>query len=265
MNEDGDRPDETTPAPALTQAVERARSGYRKDVAALVRALEHAELFVPLASSVDGVPHGERVELDDELRLVPHLLVTEEGKLFCALFTEPELMETIAEELDWTTDGDELEYCSIPARLALDMALDVIDERSVLGLVLNPLHDSELVLRREELGSIAQGKAIALPGYVEGIPAEDSDRTLVAEAGEPPPRALVDALERALADEKEVAGYKLERTFNPDRDLEPHLTLTLRTRRAELDHQTISQRIVLAIESELPPPGYIDVVFEPLS
>jgi hypothetical protein len=265
MTEDGDRPDEADKAGELTRAVERARSGYRHDVAELVRALDDAELYVPLASAVEGVPHGERVELADELRLVPHLLVTEEGKMFCALFTEPELMETIAEELDWTTDGDELEYCSIPAKLALDMALDVIDERSVLGLVLNPLHDSELVLRREELGSIAQGKPVALPGYVEGIPAQDGERTLIAEAGEPPPRALVDALEKALADESEVADYKLERTFNPDRDLEPHLTLTLRTRRAELDHQTISQRIVRAIEEELPPPGYIDVVFEPLS
>jgi hypothetical protein len=265
MTDDADHPTAAEDAGELTLAVLRAKSGFRRDVAELVRALDDAELFVPLASAIDGVPHGERVELEDELRLVPHLLVTEEGKLFCALFTEPELMEPIADELEWTTDGQELEYCSVPARLALDMALDVIDERAVLGLVINPLHESELVLRREELGSIAQGKPVPLPGYVEGLPGQDSERTLVAEAGDPPPQALVEALERALAEEPEVADYRLERTFNPDRDLEPHLTLTLRTRRAELDHQTISSRIVTAIEAELPPPGYIDVVFEPLS
>lgn len=262
MTEEHDGPDTDAD---LTPLVAGAQSGLRRDVQALTRALDSGELYVPLARPVDGVPHGERIELDEELRLVPHMLVDEDGKLFCALFTRPELMEPIAEQLEWTTDGEELEYCSIPAKLALDMALDVIDEQNVLGLVLNPMHESELLLRREELGNIANGRAVPLVGYVRDIPGVETERTLVAEAGEPPPRALLDALERALESESEVATYRLERTFNPERDLEPHLTLTLCTRRAELDHELISQRIVSAIEDELPAPGYIDVVFEPLS
>jgi hypothetical protein len=249
----------------LTLAVSRARSGYRKDIAKLIELLAHGELYVPLARGVEGVPTGERVEIEDELSLVPHMLVDEQGKLYCALFTRPDLIEVVADELDWSTEGEELEYCSVPASLALDMALDVIDEQNVLGLVINPTHDSELVLRREELGNIARGRAVPLVGYVSGISEAQGQRTLVAEAGASPPRALVDALETALSDESEVAGYRLERTFNPERDLEPHLTLTLKTRRTDLDHETISRRIASAIEDELPPPGYIDIVFEPLS
>jgi hypothetical protein len=269
MTEDDDGPNGPD-APAedgedLTLAVLRARSGFRKDVAALIELLSKGELYVPLARSVEGVPSGERVELEDELSLTPHMLVDEQGKLYCALFTRPDLIEPVADRLEWSTDGEELEYCSVPASLALDMALDVIDEQSVLGLVINPTHDSELVLRREELGSIARGRAVPLVGYVSGIPGSEAERTLVAEAGESPPRALVNALETALTTESEVAGYRLERTFNPERDLEPHLTLTLKTRRTDLDHDTISRRIAQAIEDELPPPGYIDIVFEPLS
>jgi hypothetical protein len=248
----------------ITDEVLAARSGLRRDVEKLVLALERGELLVPLASSVEGVPHGERVELEGELRIVPHLLIAEDDKLFCVLFTRPELMEAIASELEWTTDGGELEYCSVPAKLALDMALDVIDERRVLGLVINAMQPSELVLRREEVGSIAAGRAVPLVGYVRGIPEEEADRTLVAESVDAPP-ALVRAVEQALASEPDVSGFRLQRTFNPDRDLEPHLTLSLQVRRADLEHETISRRIVEAIQEELPPPGYIDVVFELLS
>jgi hypothetical protein len=270
MNDDDDDGPNGPDAPAhdsldLTQAVSRARSGYRKDVAALIALLGDGELYVPLARSVQGVPTGERVEIESELSLVPHMLVDEAGKLYCALFTRPELIEQVADRLDWSTDGEELEYCSVPANLALDMALDVIDEQNVLGLVINPTHDGELVLRREELGNIARGRAVPLVGYVSGIAQIEGEASLVAEAGDPPPQALVEALETALVGETEVAGYHLERTFNPERDLEPHLTLTLKTRRADLDHETISHRIASAIEDELPPPGYIDIVFEPLS
>jgi hypothetical protein len=267
MDKDSDRPEsaEELEPIDLTPVVARAKSGFRRDVAQLIEVLDRGELYVPLARRIEGVPHGERVELEDELKLVPHLLVDEDGKLYCALFTDPDLMQPIAEQLEWTTDDDELEFCSVPARLALEMALDVIDEQSVLGLVINAMHSSELVLRRDEIGNIVGGRAVPLVGYVSGIPETDVDRTLVAEPGDPPPPALVSALERALESESEVADYKLENTFNPDRDIEPHLTLTLRTRRADLDHETISKRIVTAIESELPPPGYIDVVFEPLS
>ena len=60
----------------------------------------------------------------------------------------------------------------------------------------------------------------------------------------------------------EVSGYALRRTFNPDRDLEPHLTLTLVLRSDSADRGAVARRIVAAIEHELPPPGYIDVLFE---
>lgn len=245
----------------LTRAVSTARRGLRRDVRVLVEALDEGELFAPLAAKVSGAVYGEQLDIEDELKLTPHMLEDPEGKLYCALFTKPELMEPLEEELGWTTDGEPLEYCAIPARAAFDMALQVIDERDVLGLVINPLDDTELMLRRIELASIAQNQPIPLVGYVQQIPLQDSERTLVAEPGEPPPPELILSLERCLAGLPEVTGYTLRSTFNAERDLEPHLTLTLRTR-GSTGLDAIAKCIVREIEDKLPPPGYIDVLFE---
>jgi hypothetical protein len=245
----------------LTPAVSTARRGLRRDVRVLVEALDEGELFAPLAAKVSGAVYGEQLEIEDELKLTPHMLEDPEGKLYCALFTRPELMEPLEEQLGWTTDGAPLEYCAIPARAAFDMALQVIDEQDVLGLVINPLAETELMLRRTELASIAQNRAIPLVGYVQHIPLQESERTLLAEAGEPPPAELIVSLETCLAELPNVTSYTLQSTFNADRDLEPHLTLTLRTE-GTIDRDALAQRIVSEIEDKLPPPGYIDVLFE---
>jgi len=56
-------------------------------------------------------------------------------------------------------------------------------------------------------------------------------------------------------------AHRLERTFNPDRDLEPHLTLTLSVK-ADADRSQLFQSVTQALEGKLPPPGYVDVLFE---
>ncbi len=248
----------------LTAALETARRGFRRDVQTLVDSLDDGELFVPLAHAVPDAPYGERVTLDAEVELSPHMLVDEDGKLYCALFTRPEMMAPLEESLGWSTDDDPLEYCALPARVALDMALSVIDEASVFGLVVNAMHDSELLLRREELGSIAQNKAVPLVGYVHEIPPQPFEhaQTIVAESDEPPPPELVAALDRCVAELPALADYALKRTFNAERDLEPHLTLALRTNGREEDLAAIARHVIAQIEDKLPPPGYIDVLFD---
>jgi hypothetical protein len=245
----------------LTAAVSIARRGFRSDVRVFTEALDRGELFAPLAAKVKDAVYGEQMQVEDELRLTPHLLEDPEGKLYCALFTRPELIEPLEEQLGWTTDGDALEYCALPARAALDMVLQVIDDDHVLGLVINPLADTELVLRRSEVASIAQGEPIPLVGYVEQIPEEADQRTLLAEPADPPPPEFTAALEQAIAKQPQIQGYTLQRTFNRERDLEPHLTLTLRTPPG-VDRQQLAAEVMQAIEDKLPPPGYIDVLFQ---
>jgi len=243
--------------------VKAAQRGLRRDVQALLDRLAEGELFIPLARNIAGATDGQRLDIDDgEVKLVPHMLLNEDGDHYAALFSHPELMATMERQLGWKTDDGELKFCTVPALFALDMALEVVDDEHVLGLVLNAGSDYELALRREELASLTNGKAIPLVGYVAALAADESEQTLIAEGGEPPSPALTEAIERCLAELPVVDGYALLRTFNAERDLEPHPTLRLVTSADESALQAIADKMSEAIVRHLPPPGYIDIVFD---
>lgn len=255
-----DAPDlEQEPQP-LTPWVLEARSGLKRHVQELMTALATGELLVPLARDMPDAPEGERVEFEGSLTLVPHLLRDADGQVFAVLFTTPEPLDPIVEALQWQTDGAPLKVCSLPARLAFEMALEVIDRNDVVGLVIDPGAPSELCLNRHELASMLVGRALPLLAYVGDIPDEEKGATLVAE-GEPPPQELVDALVAFCKSTPGVLGYRLQRTFNSDRDLEPHLTVTLSVT-SQVERRYLFSCVTQAIDGTVPPPGYIDVLFE---
>lgn len=255
-------PNEVPATEDATAAVAQARRGLRKDVAALIQALESAPLIVPLAKSIEGVDLGKVQEVGEELSLSPHLLFDADRVGYLAVFTRGELLERATKQVSWTTDDGPLEFCTLPAAVVLELALAVVDGHRVRGLLLNPFDESELVLHRHELASIAQGRALPLVGYVEGIPHGEDEQRLVAEMGEPPPRDLVDAIEAVLAAFPGPPGYGLHRTFNPERDLEPHLTVNVHLGGQDVDRASIAARLGAAVEGKLPPPGYIDILFD---
>jgi hypothetical protein len=247
--------------PDLTALVRGARRGLRRDVAALEAALDDTEFYVPLRTSIAGAAEGEALTLDREVEIVPHFLVDEDGIHYATLFTKPEHVEAPALALGWTTDGDELRVCTLPGRIACELALSVIDETDVHGLVLDPSQPSELFLRRAELASITAGHPVPLVGYVSELPPLEGEKVLVAEPAEPPPAALVAALAACVRELPDVKAHRLLHTFNPERDLEPHLTLEL-TASESADQRVIAERVIGTIGEHVPPPGYIDIVFE---
>ena len=246
--------------PDLVEKVKLARRGFRRDVAALLEALEQADLLIPLAEPLAGATTGQRTKIEGELRLLPHFLPTPEGPQFAALFTSAPLLHAVAAQLGWRTGEAELEFCSVPGGVALEMAAGTLDEQ-VHGVVIDAGADSELVLTAAELRVLATGQAIPLVGYVAAIP-DDHERTLIAEPGAPPPAELTAALERCLSELPELSGYELLRTFNPERDLEPHPTIKLKTKPGQVDHQHLAKHVFDAVGPHLPPPGYVDIVFE---
>jgi hypothetical protein len=245
----------------LTALALGAKRGFRRDVAALEAALDDADLLIPLARAIADVPEGEAIPLDRELEIVPHFLSDAEGARHVALFTSNELVSSSAEHLGWTTDGDELGVCALPARIACQLALDLVDEETIMGLVIDAGHPSELVLTRAELASIVRGAPVPLVGYVADIPLQDDEQTLIAEPSDPPPAELTELLARSIADMEDVTDHRLVRTFNVERDLEPHLTLRLAVREGT-DRRAVADRVISAIGNHLPPPGYLDVVFD---
>src|SRR5262245_28087456 len=209
-----------------TGAVAAARRGFKRDVATLIAAFRSARLLVPLAKRIANVRLGMEQEVGEELSLSPHLLFDDQRIGYVAAFTRPELLERVTDEIGWTTDDGPLEYCALPGQVVFDLAAALIDDERVGGMLLNPLDGTELILRRPEVASIAQGRALPLVGYVGDIPLEPNETRLVAEMEGGPPPDVVEAVERVLR-ETSGATYSLSRTFNPERDLEPHLTLTV--------------------------------------
>jgi hypothetical protein len=244
----------------LTSAVIRARRGFRRDVASLVEAAPKGQLFVPLMRRIEDVPVGVETELGAELSIAPHILYDEDRRGHMVCFTRPEFVEAAAKEIDLRTDGGELEYCTLPSAVVLEIALEVVDGTRVVGLLVNALHESELILRRHEVASIAQGKAIPLVGYVSEIPFSTDEKRLIAKLDGPPPEELVDAVESVLSSRPAPPKYGLHRTFSPERDLEPHFTLNLITEDHNVD-SNLARDLSLALEGKLPPPGYIDIVW----
>jgi hypothetical protein len=249
----------------LTLAVAAARSGLKSDVALLVQALADTELLVPLADDIADAPEGERIETDEPLTIQPHMVLDPDGGAFCVFFTHVNFVEPIAASLGWSTAGDELKLCTLMARHALQMALSVIDEVEVKGLVLNPGTDFELMLLRDELGSIAQGQALPLVGYVQDIASTDEENTLLAEPADPPPQEFTRALEAARSQLPGIVDCRVQRTFNPERDREPHLTISVTLANAESDREEVARTLAEAVEGTVPSPGYIDIVFSPNS
>jgi hypothetical protein len=249
----------------LTAVVRVAQRGFKRDVAKLVEQLPRGGLHVPLAESVDNVRLGETVEPEEEVTLKPHLLPAEDGVFLVPLFTDPDVLTTVGGYLDWATDrDDDLQYCTLPAPVALDLALQLVDEESVVGAVINPSdQDHELVLRRHELGALCQSQAIPLVGYVDRIPVGDDEDVLVSELERPPSSELITAIEACVNALNGVDGYALSQTFNPERDLEPHLTLTLKVSNPEgLDADELNGLLASELEGKLPDPGYVDVLFD---
>lgn len=247
--------------PDLVTALKHARRGFRRDVAALLEALEQADVLIPLAEPVAGATTGERTKIEGELRLQPHFLPTPEGPRFAALFTSPALLDAIGEKLGWQTGEGGLEFCSVPGGVALEMASGTLDEH-VQGVVFDAGADSELVLTAAEVKQLVTGNAIPLVGYVAAIP-DDHEKTLTAEPGTPPSTELIESLERCVTElSPELVGYQLLRTFNPERDIEPHPTIKLKTNSDQVDHQHLAKHVFQAVSPHLPPPGYVDIVFE---
>jgi hypothetical protein len=268
MTEDLERPEEgdgaelTDPAEVLTGALYEARTGLRSNVADLLEVLGQAELLVPLAEPIPGVALEEVRELDSDLSFRPHLLGHPDGSVFAVAYSEPGLVERVRESLGWKTAGGELEFVRLPALVALGLGQSRLGDVELDGLVLNAGDESELVLARDEVGSLLAGRPLPLVGYVAELERSDLDDAAVVEGAEPPPEALLLALDAAVAREPGLSGYSLKTTFDPERDREPHLTLTLAlVAGASVAHQELAERVMQEAGPLLPPPGYADVVF----
>ena len=190
------------------------------------------------------------------------MILGEDEAIFAVAYSEPELVESMQESLGWGTSGGDLKFISVPSDVALDLAQVTIDSEPVTGLVFNPGTEHELVLRRDEVASLSQAVAIPLVGYVSELPPDADFEATVVEGAPLPPEALMAALESAKSDNADLVGYSVHTTFDPERDREPHLTITLVViGRHDLNRGALAEAVMDEVGPLLPEPGYADVVF----
>jgi SseB protein N-terminal domain len=246
----------------LDAAIDAARTGLKSQVAIFVEALKHAEVYIPLSEDMPDAPEGEQIEIEGDLTFRPHMILNSDESIFAVGYTEPELVEPMQTALNWKTAGGELKFICVPFHVLFELAQVDVDGEPLSGLVLNPGTDLELVLQRDEAAAIGQGVAIPLVGYVADLPPDDEEETQIVEGAEPPPAELLLALERAVSKVENLVGTEVTTTFNPERDREPHLTITLTViARDGLDRQALADATMEEAAPFLPAPGYADIVF----
>ncbi len=246
----------------LEPAIEAARTGLKSQVALFVEALKDAPVYIPLSEDMPNAPEGELIELEGDLTFRPHMILNSDESIFAVAYSEPELVEPMQSALDWKTSGGELKFVCVPSQVLFDLAQVDVDGEPLSGLVFNPGTDLELVLQRDEAAAIGQGNAIPLVGYVADLPPGAEEDTQIVDGAEPPPAELLLALERAVSKVSDLVATEVATTFNPERDREPHLTITLTViSRDGLDRQALADATMEEAAPHLPSPGYADIVF----
>lgn len=258
----GDEDDSTFPEVILRNALAQASSGLRSDVQELLDLLADSHVYIPLSEDLPDAPEGKQIELDGDLTFRPHMILGEDEAIFAVAYSDPSLCDAMQKSLGWTTSGGDLKFICVPADVALDLAQVTIDGQGVSGLVFNPGTDEELVLRRDEVASFSQGVAIPLVGYVSELGPDDEEAAQVVEGAAPPPQVLLDALQLVQKAQADLLGFNVSTTFDPERDREPHLTITLIvTGRHDLNRPALADLVMDEVGEHIPPPGYADIVF----
>jgi SseB protein N-terminal domain len=245
----------------LVDAVVRAQSGYRSDVAALKAALGGAEIFVPLEDP--GQIREGLQTLKTDAKVTIHNLRSADGTAWIPLFTTLDALRAAGEQNGWTTGNGPLQFLSIKGTVALEsMFAPALESGANTGLVFDVGQRSELAMMADEVLQMLKGEPIPLVDYASKQPARGTEQTFVGLPAVPPPTELLDSIAGVLRAEQLVRSYAVRQVFIPERDVAPHLLLDISGEIPEQDRRRISQRVGAAMNGiKLPPPGYLDVAF----
>jgi hypothetical protein len=248
--------------PTIEEALVRAQSGYRSDVAALAGVLAQADLYVALVEDSEPGDGPEILEPGASLKL--HTVVDETtGSTWTAIFSSPETLGRAGEELNWETAGGPLQFLAANGvELIKSVLTPALESGATSGIVFDAGQESELAMSADETLSMIGGEPIPLVAYASRQPAHGTEQIQVGEPAVPPPAALTAAIVRVLDRVTEVRSYRLIQVFVSERDVTSHLMLDIVGDMPEPKEREISAAIGAAIEGiSLPPPGYLDVVF----
>lgn len=170
----------------LAEALIRAQSGYRSDVAALVEELKRDDVFAPLAREGELPMRATRLEVDTRVTL--HNLPSADGTAWVPLFSSVETLRQAGARNRWKTDGGPLHYVSFRWEAGIEgMFRQALESGANAGIVFDAGSASELVLNASEVMSIAKGEIVPLVDYAARQPARGNEQVYVGEPANRPP------------------------------------------------------------------------------
>jgi hypothetical protein len=160
--------------------------------------------------------------------------------------------------MNWKTEAGPLEICEMPAKTALEFALQLTDEGKVHGAVLNPFHPTGFKLTGSEIRSLLKRD---LNQYLDSQPIRPGEHFITREPTRPLPSELLQALDAFVAITPEIQRYHFLEVVSAERE-RPILLLTINIKQ-KVDEQSLVHKLTTVLEGKLSSPyEYLDIRFE---
>ncbi|PKL76941.1 MAG: hypothetical protein CVV27_07725 [Candidatus Melainabacteria bacterium HGW-Melainabacteria-1] len=244
----------------LTDLVNQAHRGLKRDVAPLVEALPEGGFFLSLARSL-GLPN-DLTPPPPEAAVSSHMLQHPDGTVYVSLFTRPEYARLAQQEQSWQTEDGKQEVCPLPARNALYYAWKLLEgNEQVVGLFINAYQEKSVLINRLELESFFNGVAIPLEAYATQVPFEADDSILVRPADVTGVENFKETVQQFMEQNSGVTGYEVVALFDEQRNMQPYLAINLKTEFGEDKYAETAQNFVTLMSEKVTMPERLEIMF----
>lgn len=248
----------------LTELVNQAQTGLKRDVEPLVTAIPDGGFFVSLARALN-LPSALSIP-PAEAPLSTHLLQHPDGSVYVTVFTRPEFAQQVQTSEDWKTEGAETpEVCALNARNALYYAWKLMTQGEtdeVVGLFINPYQDNSLLLNRREVQNLFNGTVTPFAAYAEQTPLQEGESIMVRPADVSSVAGFTDCVEDFIAHEADLEGYEVVALFDEQRNAEPYLAINFKGENLKPEnYQDVAQRFVNDLQSKVDFPERLEMMF----
>lgn len=244
----------------LTELVNQASRGLKRDVTPLVEALPEGGFFLSLATSL-GLPDDLTLP-SPEASVSSHMLQHPDGSIYAALFTRPEFAREAQKQQGWTTEGDKLEVCPLPARNALYYAWKLLmGNEQVVGAFINAYQDKSLLLNRGEIQNFFSGLAIPLEAYAMQVPFEEEDSVMVRPADVSSVENFTETVKNFIEATPGVNSYEVVALFDEQRNMQPYLAINFKTDFGADKYGETAQAFVDQLNANVQMPERLEIMF----
>ncbi len=244
----------------LTDLVNQAHRGLKRDVEPLVNALAEGGFFLSLARSL-GLPN-DITPPPPEAAVSSHMLQHPDGSVYVALFTRPEYGRLAQQEQKWMTEDGKQEICPLPARNALYYAWKLLTgNEQVVGVFINAYQEKSISLNRLELESLFNGVPVPFEAYAMQVPFEEGDSIMVRPADVTGVEHFQDTVQQYMEQNPEIKGYEVVALFDEQRNMEPYLAINFKAEFGEEKYAEHAQAFVSQMKQKVEMPERLEIMF----